>query len=375
MVERRRVVEMWRQGRGGVLITLVRAEGSSYRRPGARLLTGVMPDRGGDSADYAGTISGGCLESEVVRKAAWMTRNGAVVERYSMLFDDTAEIPFGLGCGGVVDLLFEPLGTPEAAALLAAMEGSLAGRESTVVSFLPGGGRTLRRLVLDDAGTIIFASAGLSEEKIVCARRLNPGEDHEGRFVERLRAPQRLFVLGAGDDARSLVQFAALLGWSVTVADGRASLARAERFPPAERVLVLVGRGQLEIEPDDAVVLMTHSYEQDRELLAAVLPLRPRYLGLLGSRHRSSLLVSEVAARLQVSIEACCRQIFAPVGMDLGGDGPEAISLAIVAEVQAVCHGRGGVRQHLTLAEVTRQLENGGASRYMQVQCAMDTPG
>src|SRR5476651_1310769 len=88
MPERRRIVELWRTGLGRVLVTLVRAEGSSYRRPGARLLLGA-------AGQYAGTISGGCLETEVTRKAAWMVRGGAAVERYSTLFDDTAEIPFG----------------------------------------------------------------------------------------------------------------------------------------------------------------------------------------------------------------------------------------------------------------------------------------
>ena len=98
------------------------AEGSSYRRPGAQLLIGA-------DGEYAGTISGGCLEAEVVRKAAWMVRDGAIMERYSTLFDDTAEIPFGLGCGGIVDLLLEPAETPECRALLEAMEASLSGTE------------------------------------------------------------------------------------------------------------------------------------------------------------------------------------------------------------------------------------------------------
>src|SRR5271156_2195703 len=84
-------------------------------RVGVGLLVGM-------EGEYAGSISGGCLEAEVVRKAAWMVRGGAVVERYSTLFDDTAEIPFGLGCGGVVDLLLEPADTAECRALLEAME-------------------------------------------------------------------------------------------------------------------------------------------------------------------------------------------------------------------------------------------------------------
>ena len=364
MKERREIARMWRAGEGSALVTLVRAEGSSYRRPGARLLVGA------NTQSYAGTISGGCLEAEVVRKAMWLARDGAVVERYSMLFDDTAEVPFGLGCGGVVDLLFEPLDTPEGKALLDAMEASLGGREATVVHFLPGGGRDakrgLRRLVVRE-GEIVFASAGLSAEKIACARGLVAGEEYEGRFVERLGAPQRLFLLGAGDDAKPLVRLAAELGWDVIVADGRAQLARADRFPLALRVGDTEG---LDVREADAVVLMTHSYEQDRRLLIDMLPLRPRYLGLLGSRHRSSLLVSEAAEMLGTSVEACCAGLFAPVGMDLGGDGPEAIALAILAEVQAVCHGRQGSTRRLTAAEVARYVAQGGASRYL-TECAL----
>src|SRR5271154_6696670 len=134
MMERRQIVRLWQQGGTAVLVTLVRAEGSSYRRPGARLLLGQQ-------GEYAGTISGGCLEAEVVRKAAWLVREGAVVERYSTMFDDTAEVPFGLGCGGVGDLLLEPADTPECAAVMTALEGALAGEEATVLTWLPGKNR------------------------------------------------------------------------------------------------------------------------------------------------------------------------------------------------------------------------------------------
>jgi xanthine/CO dehydrogenase XdhC/CoxF family maturation factor len=326
---------------------------------------------------YVGTISGGCLEAEVARRAGWIAREHAAVERYAMTFDDTAEIPFGLGCGGTVDLLFEPLGRPEGAALMQAMEAALAGSEATVVSFLPGDGRGLRRLILDPSGEVLFASAILKPEKIACARGLTAGREYEGRFVERLVSPQRLFVLGAGDDARPLVRMAALLGWSVTVADGRAQLAQARRFPEADRVVRLRPEREFELEiaASDAVIVMTHSYEQDRQLLLRVLPLAPRYLGLLGSRHRSSLLITEAAAMLGVTVDSCSERLFAPVGMDLGGDGPEAIALAVVAEVQAVCHGRRGEPRRLSVGEIAEQVARGGASRYLQAQCALDAAG
>ena len=372
MRERREIVRRWREGGMSVLVTLVEAEGSSYRRPGARLL---LSGRG----DYAGTISGGCLESEVVRKAGWMVRAGAVVERYSTMFDDTADVPFGLGCGGVVDLLLEPVATPECGALMTALERSLEGVRSTVCTWLPGERRGLARTVLSASGEVVFGSEGLSAREREGARGLAreqtaAGTFSEGVFIESLEPPQRLFVLGAGDDAKPLVSMAALLGWSVVVMEGRAQLARAERFPEAERVAAIVNldTAALQIGEDDAVVLMTHSYEQDRDLLAAVLPLKPRYFGLLGARHRSSLLVSEAAAMLGWSVAKCCERIYAPVGLDLGGDGPEAIALAVIAEAHACCMGKLGTSRRLSEQDVARHVKQGGSERYLQAQCALD---
>jgi xanthine dehydrogenase accessory factor len=369
MMELRKIVELWREqvderGRS-VLVTLVAVEGSSYRLPGARLLLTA-------NGRVAGTISGGCLEADVVRRALWLTRDGAAVERYTMAFDDTAEIPFGLGCGGTIDLLFEPLNSPEGAALLEAMAASLDSQAAKVVHYLPGDGRGLRRLILGGDGQVVFASAGLSAEKIACGRELELGKIYAGRFVERLTPPQRLVIFGAGDDARPLSEMGAGMGWKVVVADGRTHLARAERFPAAHTVVLLNSGEDLPLHADDAVVLMTHSYEQDRQLLEKVLTASPRYLGLLGSRHRSSLLVMEAAEALGRSVEECCARVYAPVGLDLGGDGPEAIALSIVSEIQAVCHGREGKIARLNANEIARQIEQGGAERYRQPQCALN---
>jgi xanthine dehydrogenase accessory factor len=368
MVDRRRIVRQWREGAAKVLVTLVRAEGSSYRRPGAHLLIGA-------DGGYAGTISGGCLEAEVVHKAAWMVRDGAKVERYSTLFDDTAEIPFGLGCGGVVDLLLEPADTPEYLALFEAMEASLEGEESVVVTWLPEGGEVLRRAVLRSSGEVGFASAGLSSVQlgaiVDCAGV--PFGDDSRVYIETISAPQRLFVLGAGDDAKPVVTMAALLGWRVTVADGRPQLARVGRFPEAERVVTAASASELGIGLRDAVVLMTHSYEQDRALLTDLLSADygPGYIGLLGARHRSGLLIGEAAAALGCSVVDCCERVHAPVGLDLGGDGPEAIALAVIAEVQAWAQGGLAASRRLTAAEVAEQIAQGGATRYMQTQCAV----
>jgi xanthine/CO dehydrogenase XdhC/CoxF family maturation factor len=368
MMEKRQIVGLWRRDVARVLVTVVHVEGSSYRRPGARLLLA-------EGGEYAGTISGGCLEAEVTRKAAWKVRDGAVLERYSTTFDDTSDVPYGLGCGGVVDLLLEPVDTAECEALLQSVERSLAGETSTVVTWLPGEGKALRRVVLDSNGSVVFASAGLSEKKLACAYGLVAGEHYDGRFVERLRAPQRLIVFGAGDDAKPLVGMASLMGWDVLVADGRSQLARAVRFPAAGHVVVAEGAdavARLRVHAEDAVVVMTHSYEQDRSLLTALLPVQPKYLGLLGARHRSSLLVNEAAAASGLSIEVCCSRVWAPVGLNLGGDGPEAIALAVMAEAQAVSMGKMGSSQRLTPQDMARCIAEGGAAQYLENRCALD---
>jgi xanthine/CO dehydrogenase XdhC/CoxF family maturation factor len=365
MIERRQIVEMAARGENGPMVTLVRAEGSSYRQTGARLLLSAAAP-----GVYAGTISGGCLETEVVTKALWKVRNGATLERYSTLFDDTAEIPYGLGCGGTVDLLYEPANTAEQHAMIGALSATLAGHCRTVITWLPSQSSRFARAVLSEDAEILFASNGLSSSSVAAALH-----SADGVFIEHLAPPQRLLVFGAGDDAKPLVSMAALLGWTVLVIDGRAQFARPERFPTATQVLAASPSDleSLRVTANDAVVLMTHSYEQDREWLAALLPIAPRYFGVLGARHRSSLLVSEAAILTGLSLEACCERIFAPVGLDLGGDGPEAIALAILSEAQARCMGRLGASRRLSPGDVAVQIRKGGTSRYLQAQCASHT--
>lgn len=351
MRERRAIVEQWERGSAAALVTLVHTEGSSYRRPGARML--VL--RNGNTV---GSISGGCLEAEVARKARWAARNGAVLESFSTVFDDTSEIPYGLGCGGTLQLLIEPAGTSEAAALLNAIRESLAGSRRNVVTWLPETGRPLQRAIYDEAGTMLFKSEGEPASAPI--------------FDEWLDPPQRLFIFGAADDAQPMAQLAALMGWNIVVIDSRTQLARSERFPAADAVIAGPSlQGNLP-QRDDAVIIMTHSYEQDRSWLTAVLPQQPRYLGLLGSRHRSSLLISEAATSLGWTIDRACQNVFAPVGLDLGGDGAEAIALAAIAEIQACVEGKLGHSRRLTPAIIEQQIAEGGSSsRYLQMQCAL----
>lgn len=371
--ERRQMIEQMRSGGEMVLVTLVRTDGSSYRRPGARLLLGSGTTSTGPT--ITGSISGGCLEGDLVRRAVWLTRSGAVMQHYSTAFDDTAEVPYGLGCGGELDVLLERSDTAEFLALRDALEASQGGAMRRVFSWLPAPhDPRLRRAVLAEDGAVLFASNSLSAAEILRASQTGDVSDAEAIFGEDLSAPQRLVLCGAGDDARPMTVMGRLLGWTVVVADGRRSLARAERFPEADEVLLLERPEDLLVRREDAVVVMTHSYEQDRALLRAVLPARPSYLGLLGARHRSSLLISEVAMELGWSIEESCAGLHTPVGLDLGGDGPEAIALAVVAEIQACVQSRTGHFRQLSAADVLEWVARGGStgsSAYLSAPCAM----
>ena len=378
MKERRQIVALYQDPSGPapvILVSLVHAEGSSYRRPGAHLL--LL-----ENGRHAGTISGGCLEAEVLRKAAWLTRSGATVERYSTLFDDTGEIPYGLGCGGQVDLLLEPANTPECRALVDAFAATLREEHRFAATLLPQAGNVLRRAIWNSAGDLLFASEGLPAHLIAEMHRLAAAATSSGTlelntqriFLEPLHPPQRLILFGAGDDAQPLAAMAAQLGWTVIVADSRAQLANAERFSDVSRIAVLRAAeiSSLQIQTTDAIVLMTHSYEQDRALLQQLLPIAPRYFGLLGARHRTSLLVSEVAAALGWKLSQCAERLHAPVGLDLGGDAPEAVALAILAEAHAVCHGRNAASRRISAEVLAESMPTAVQAAELRAVCPAD---
>jgi len=349
MRERHLIVDLYQAGSAVALATLVRVDGSSYRPVGARLLIAA-------NGEHAGAISGGCLEAEVIRKAKWAVRDGAVMEKYSTLFDDATEMPYGSGCGGTLQILLEPAGTPAFEALMQAMQASLRGVTMHVRTTLPNADIVLDRRVVQGTGEVPFQDE-TDETGVI--------------FDEVLEPPQRLIVFGAGEDAQPVVSFATQLGWTVWVVDGRPQWARPERFPDAEKVLVAQSLEGIDLGPRDAVVLMTHSYTQDRAWLEAALPYKPRYVGLLGARHRSALLFSEVAEALRWPLERVCEDVFAPIGIDLGGQNAEMIALAIVAEVQAHIAGKAPVSRHMTAATVLEQHRAGDASRYIQTECAL----
>jgi len=349
MTDLERILPLWREleaaGADYVLATVVAVEGSSYRKPGACML--LAPD-----GRRAGTVSGGCLEAQVARRAWWLTENGPRVERYSTAEED-GERPYGSGCGGVVFLLLERRAT--ANQLLAALEQSFERRTPLAMATVLEGALLGKR-----------AFAGLEEDALqangdslreLAKHALAGGHSMERKIsIEGIEtrvwadfrsARPGLWVFGAGDDAQPLVRLAKELGWFVTVADGRSHLATHARFPLADKIRVLP-IGELPGEHSaglggfparDAVALMTHSFDQDAYILASLLAMDapPAYIGLLGAKRRTRELLVEVARLLklpEVPAERWLAQLYSPMGLDLGADSPETIALSIVAEIQ-----------------------------------------
>ena len=341
MAELDSILTLWKEERRRrqeiCLATVVAVEGSSYRKPGARMLV----TRGGRRA---GTISGGCLEAEVQKKAWWLTESGPVVERYSSFYDEDSEMPFGLGCGGTVCVLLE---RGEAAdRVLVALEESLSERREAV--FLTaidaeGCGQVGTRFALDANGELLFGSAQDAEAIALANRALSEKRSlwDRGFFAEYVGTRVGLLVVGGGDDAIPLVELAGRLGWHTSVADGRSHLANRERFPMADRVLAghslsSWSTDELGLTERDAAVILTHSYEQDRAALQVLLPSTVGYLGLLGPRQRTDRLLGEVGLELGLTVEQCRSRLHSPVGLNIGAKEPMSIALAIVAEIYSV---------------------------------------
>jgi xanthine/CO dehydrogenase XdhC/CoxF family maturation factor len=158
-------------------------------------------------------------------------------------------------------------------------------------------------------------------------------------FVETLSPPVRLLIFGAGDDAVPLTEGAKSLGWEVFVFDGRSHYARREKFPKADQVTVRSAGALLpSVDPWTVAVLMSHSYSQDLEGLRELAHLPFPYLGILGPNKRTLQLLAD--AGLERNQTAA--KVRAPMGLDIGADGPEQVALSVIAEIQAVLNGREG---------------------------------
>jgi xanthine dehydrogenase accessory factor len=368
------------------LATVVRTEGSSYRRPGASLLIG------GDGLRL-GSVSGGCLERDVEKHAKEVLASG---EPRVVIYDtrEDVDMVFGtaLGCGGLVEVFIERLPLQDDRGPVARW-ATAADRRETLVELMivsaPASAPMIvgQRAWVDvtatnesarnesattrpstdadtdtdtdtgmvehggDPAAASLVSALMSEGRMLIDARQSglvthttPAGDVRA-FVRVIEPPVRLVICGAGDDAQPLARMAHTLGWRVWVLDHRAGFATRDRFSEAERVEETIAGtlpSDLTLDPRTVAVIMNHHYPSDGAWLSALAPLPITYLGLLGARHRTARLLRD--AELPSPGPGGLPHLFAPAGLDIGAEGPEGIALAMLAEMQSVIAGRRGGR-------------------------------
>jgi xanthine/CO dehydrogenase XdhC/CoxF family maturation factor len=344
-----------RQGEETILATVVKVEGSAYRRPGARML---IPIHG----RTVGTVSGGCLEQDLAKKAWWLTDSGEpVVRRYSTGAtededDEQSALTFGLGCNGTVFVMLERLRAkspaPAIDLLRRVRDSQLPAAMATVIaSSRDASARVGDRLLSDTEGSLrnlqlnSAMRRGLHKtlmQKKSSIRLYSNARGEVEVFFEYIAPPPRLVIIGAGHDAQPLVRMAKLLDWHVSVIDSRSHFARAERFPQADAVILASLDNPFDLAPlidGAAVAVMTHSYRQDRHWLGLALQAAPAYIGQLGPKERTERLLAQIGTSTSA--------LHYPMGLDLGGDAPQSVALAILAEMTAVMNQRqGGMLRH-----------------------------
>jgi xanthine/CO dehydrogenase XdhC/CoxF family maturation factor len=340
-----------------VLATVVRITGSSYGGVGARMI--CLGD-----GSRVGLVSGGCLESDLAEHAQLVYTTGvAKVVSYDTRDDEDVPWGLGLGCNGLIEVLLEPLSSQQARDIAGLIDRALVADSPSVIATVirshdqeNGGPRVGSHALLDGAeirstgdwgsGSALIDATQYVVEALATGRRGVVREIGSAEVAFEVVVPAvRLVVCGAGPDAAPVARFASELGWDVTVVDHRPLTdERSARFPGA-RVVECADALQLDhVLPRGqrfAAVVMSHQISRDRDYLYALLKSDVTYLGVLGPRARTERMLSELIAR-EGSLPEIDERLFSPVGMDIGGEGPDAIALAIIAQVSAVANGKPG---------------------------------
>ena len=324
------------------LATVVKVAGSTYRRPGARML---MTSKG----EMVGSLSGGCLEGDVFEQAQEVMNSK---KSRLVSYDTTSEADIlwglGMGCQGIVDIFIEPLFDESGKILMSFLAECLQNRQPGVLVTIfesqsienhhlmlsPDGNFTTH--ITDDSLVQLLLNHGKNAKRL--GKSFHISINNIEALIEVIHPPLSLVIFGAGHDAIPIVYFAKQLGWSVTVLDRRPAYATSTRFPEADAIIISEYEklsNSLILDEKTVAVVMTHNYIYDLTILKTILPLPLRYLGILGPRRRTEKLLGEIPIDDQYK-----KRLYAPVGLDIGADNPQEIALAIIAEIQAVITNR-----------------------------------
>lgn len=346
------------EGETAILATVIDVLGSGYRLPGARM---IMLESG----ETLGTVSGGCLESDVLERAKKVLDTGqSEVFTYDTTGDENSVFSMNMGCRGVIRILLEPIGRDSE--LITRLRRSYRNKEPQIIATLVGtddqglkyiGSRVYLRSsgeidsislppVLHPNTELITALKGFSDSgKRYDFHAFQTGEGNFEFAFERLEPPVSILLFGAGADAIPMARIVSELGWDLTVFDHRPAYLTGERFPTSDRLVLQESDLPIKIHNTDgrcAVVIMTHNYGRDREVLPAALTSNAFYIGALGPRRRTEQLLEELSESGHSFSDEQLARLYAPVGLDTGADTPESIALSIAGEIQSVLADRQG---------------------------------
>jgi xanthine/CO dehydrogenase XdhC/CoxF family maturation factor len=307
-----------------------------------------------------GLVSGGCLESDLCAHAVEVHAAGrARLVTYDTRADDDAVWGLGLGCNGLIDVLLQPLSPEQAIASANLLAAALRADEPSVIATviqsepMRGSPAIGAQALFGDTGTTSGDwgdGTALSSARARVADALAAGRtgvvhrSEQTQITLEVVSPAiRLVVCGSGPDAVPVCRLARALGWDVSLIEHRAiTEAHARRFPEVAVVECPDAGGLADVvllRPRTAAVVMSHHFGRDTDYVGALFAANVAYVGVLGPRARTERMLAELATRGERPPDNS-DALFGPVGLDLGGDGPDAIALAIIAEVSAVMHRR-----------------------------------
>lgn len=353
MKEITRILEVYEQvdfaERKAALATVVWVEGSSYRRPGARMLIT-------DDGRWEGAISGGCLEGDALRKARQVMRDRSpIVVTYDTMDDGANSFGVGLGCNGIIDVLIEPIDPTDAQNPVEVLREFVQKRDvralatvlkaDTPTQLTPG----MRFMMTEQDSQVPAWLQHTMQDVFETGKPMTkPFLVESGTvevFIERIDPGIELIIFGAGYDVVPVAKLARELGWQVTVTDDCIAHLSPKRFPVATCVLFADRAAvidQLTITERTAAVLMSHNFNYDRSVLEALLTTDVPYIGMLGPRKRFDKMQIEFEKSGHSFAENALNRVHAPIGLDLGAETPDEIALSIIAEVKTFFAKRSG---------------------------------
>ncbi|HEY3430026.1 MAG TPA: XdhC/CoxI family protein [Cyclobacteriaceae bacterium] len=333
------------------LATVVKVRGSSYRSPGARMLIT-------EEGKWYGSVSGGCLEGDVLRKARQVMHDQrALTITYDTREDSNQNLGINLGCNGVIDILIEPV-TTDGQPLDTFAQLSSSTEPVAIATIFNSSTRDGQKLIIKQNGSTIhefnepeLTASLLSALMEVFKTRKSYTQqyDHYGNtleiFIELVEPTISIIIFGGGFDARPVSILAKSLGWNVSVTDECVAHIAPLFFPTADKLSLcqreFVDR-DFSVTSHTACVLMSHNYEYDRDVLKKLLKINAPYIGILGPRKRFDKMLEEFLTEgIELGIKDMDR-IHSPIGLDIAAETPDEIAVSIISEIQAKLHRRSG---------------------------------